>query len=129
MKTTTREARQNIRQYILDHFDPCGYDFTGPCSFSNVARFILAVHAEEKAYSPEYQSRKGYTNEQVFTEWAQGLPSVLDTCYFYNRSAVDDLGAILEQSEKEKAQYTEPEAEQLLTHLIYRELKRGAAEK
>lgn len=27
MKTTTKEARQNIRQYILDHFDPCGYDF------------------------------------------------------------------------------------------------------
>lgn len=129
MKTTTREARQNIRQYILDHFDPCGYDFTGPCSFPNVARFILSVHAEEKAYSPEYQSRKGYTNEQVFIDWAQGLPSVLDTCYFYNRSAVDDLGEILEQSEREKAQYSEREAELMLTHLIYRELKRGAAEK
>ena len=102
MKTTTKEARKNIRQYILDHFDPCGYDFTGPCSFPNVARFILSVHAEEKAYSPEYQSRKGYTNEQVFIDWAQGLPSVLDTCYFYNRSAVDDLGAILEQSERER---------------------------
>ena len=94
-----------------------------------MARFILSVHTEEKAYSPEYQSRKGYTNEQVFTEWAQGLPSVLDTCYYYNRSAVDDLGAILEQSEREKAQYSEQQAEQMLTHLIYRELKRGAAEK
>lgn len=129
IKTTTKEARQNIRQYILDHFAPCGYDFSGPCSFPNVARFILSVHAEEKAYSPEYQSRKGYTNEQVFIDWAQGLPSVLDTCYYYNRSAVDDLGAILEQSEREKAQYSEQQAEQMLTHLIYRELKRGAAEK
>jgi len=101
MKTTTKEARQNIRQYILDHFDPCGYDFTGPCTFPNVARFILEVHAKEKFYSPEYQSRKGYTNEQVFIDWAQGLPSVLDTCYYYNRSAVDDLGAILEQSARE----------------------------
>lgn len=71
MKTTTKEARQNIRQYILDHFDPCGYDFTGPCTFPNVARFILEVHAKEKFYSPEYQSRKGYTNEQVFIDWAQ----------------------------------------------------------
>lgn len=126
MKTTTKEARQNIRQYILDHFDPCGYDFTGPCTFENVARFILAVHAEEKAYSPEYQRAKGYTNEAVFTDWAQGLPSVFDCGYYYNRSAVDDLGAILEQSEREKAQYSEAEAENLLTHLIYRELKRGA---
>ena len=68
LKTTNKEARLAIRQYILDHFDPCGYDFTGPCSFPNVARFILSVHAKEKAYSPEYQSRKGYTNEQVFID-------------------------------------------------------------
>lgn len=129
MKTTTREARQNIRQYILDHFDPCGYDFTGPCTFQNVSRFILEVHASEKQYSPEYQAAKGFTNEAGFMDWCQGLPSVLDTCYYYNRSAVDDLGEILEQSEREKAKYTEQEAEQLLTHLIYRELKRGAAEK
>lgn len=92
LKTTNKEARLAIRQYILDHFDPCGYDFTGPCSFPNVARFILSVHAKEKAYSPEYQSRKGYTNEQVFIDWCQGLPSILDTCYYYNRSAVADLG-------------------------------------
>lgn len=127
LKTTNKEARLAIRQYILDHFDPCGYDFTGPCSFPNVVRFILSVHAEEKAYSPEYQSRKGYTNEQVFIEWAQGLPSVLDTCYYYNRSAVADLGDILQQSERERAQYTEEQAERLLTHLIYQELVKGAA--
>ena len=59
----------------------------------------------------------------------KGLPSVLDTLYFYNRSAVDDLGEVLEQSEREKVKYTEREAELMLTHLIYRELKRGAAEK
>ena len=127
MKTTNRQARLNVRQYILDHFDPCGYDFTGPCTFQNVSRFILEVHASEKAYSPEYQSRKGYTNEAVFIEWCQGLPSVLDTCYYYNRSAVADLGDILEQSERERAQYTEAQAERLLTHLIYQELVKGAA--
>lgn len=42
LKTTNKEARLAIRQYILDHFDPCGYDFTGPCSFPNVARLGLA---------------------------------------------------------------------------------------
>lgn len=127
LKTTNKEARLAIRQYILDHFDPCGYDFTGPSSFPNVARFILSVHAKEKAYSPEYQSRKGYTNEQVFIDWCQGLPSILDTCYYYNRSAVADLGDILQQSERERAQYTEEQAERLLTHLIYQELVKGAA--
>ena len=127
LKTTNKEAWLAIRQYILDYFNPCGYDFTGPCSFPNVARFILSVHAKEKAYSPEYQSRKGYTNEQVFIDWCQGLPSILDTCYYYNRSAVADLGDILQQSERERAQYTEEQAERLLTHLIYQELVKGAA--
>lgn len=125
MKTTNKKARQNVRQYILDHFEPCGYDFTGPCSFQNVARFILEVHASEKYYSPEYQAAKGFTNEMVFMDWCQGLPSVLDTCYYYNRSAVADLGDILEQSERERAQYTEKQAERLLTHLIYQELVKG----
>ena len=116
MKTTNRQARLNVRQYILDHFDPCGYDFTGPCTFQNVSRFILEVHASEKQYSPEYQAAKGFTNEAVFVDWCQGLPSVLA-----------DLGDILEQSERERAQYTEAQAERLLTHLIYQELVKGAA--
>ena len=127
MKTINKKARQNVRQYILDHFEPCGYDFTGPCTFQNVARFILEVHASEKYYSPEYQAAKGFTNEAVFIDWCQGLPGVLDTCYYYNRSAVVDLGNILEQSERERAQYTEEQAERLLTHLIYQELVKGAA--
>lgn len=126
LKTTNKEARAAVRQYILDHFEPCGYDFTGPCTFQNVARFILEVHASEKYYSPEYQAAKGFTNEAVFIDWCQGLPSVLDTCYYYNRSAVADLGAILQQSERERARYTESQAEQLLTHLIYQELVKGA---
>lgn len=127
MKTTTKEARQNIRQYILDHFDPCGYDFTGPCTFQNVSRFILEVHASEKQYSPRIPGHKRFYQRTVFMDWCQGLPSVLDTCYYYNRSAVADLGDILEQSERERAQYTEAQAERLLTHLIYQELVKGAA--
>lgn len=61
----------------------------------------------------------------AFADWCAGLPSVLDTLYFYNRSAVDDLGAILEETEQEKTRYTEQQAEQLLTSLIYRELQKG----
>lgn len=57
--------------------------------------------------------------QNIFAEWAAGLPSVLDTCYFYNRSAVDDLAEILEESDSEKAKYSdEQKAEKLLTNLI-----------
>ena len=58
----------------------------------------------------------------MFVDWCQGLPSALDTLYYYNRSAVDDLAAILEETEEEKAKYTEAQAEEILSRLIYREL-------
>ena len=41
MKTTTKEARENIRRYIMEHFHPEGYNFTGPATFENLASFLL----------------------------------------------------------------------------------------
>jgi hypothetical protein len=60
----------------------------------------------------------------AFIDWCAGLPSVIDTCYYYNRSAVHDVGEILEQTQNERARYTESDAEKLLTYLIYREIKK-----
>ena len=53
------------------------------------------------------------------------MPSVLDTCYYYNRSAVVDLGKILDETPEEMSRFTESQAEKLLTDLIYKELVRG----
>lgn len=77
------------------------------------------------------QDFRYYRNNEfaAFADWCAGLPGVLNTCYYYNRSAVDDLGAILEETSEEKARYTEEQAEKTLTTLIYRELKKGAAQK
>lgn len=130
LKTNTKKARENIRNYIVEHFDPCGYDVNQePENFSEIARIILETFAEEKPYSTKYIYRYHLSDEKVFTDWCQGLPSILDTCYYYNRSAVDDLGAILEETEAEKAKYSESDAERLLTHLIFRELMKGAEKK
>lgn len=126
MKTTTREARENIRRYIMEHFHPEGYDFTGPATFENVAAFILATQEAEKFYTLEYARAHNMSLEAIFIDWCQGLPSVLDTCYYYNRSAVDDLGDILNQSKREREKFTEEDAEKQLSHLIYRELRRAA---
>ena len=91
-------------------------------SFSEIAKFIYKCFIEEKRYNDGY---KHYTESQVFLDWCSGLPSVLDTCYFYNRSAVDDLAVILEETEEEKEKYSEADAEKLLTNLIYREIKKA----
>lgn len=59
---------------------------------------------------------------QYFEEWCKGLPACFDTCYYLNRSAVDDLGDILEQNALERSKYTEAQAAEILTRSIFREI-------
>lgn len=135
LRSTSKAAKANIHQYIIEHFDPTGYDYEAiDCTdWQDVARAIWDVWHEEKVYG----QHKGF---ECFKDWAQGLPSILDTCYYYNRSAVKDLAVILEDEKtltelKEnyedwywcKEEYWESEraAEEKLTWLIYRELQQA----
>lgn len=125
LKTNSKQARENLKLYIMDHFTPEGYTETPPQTWPEIAAFILETFRSEKYSRPE--DRRYYKNNEgaAFADWAAGLPSLLDTCYYYNRSAVDDLGVILEETETEKARFTDQDAEYLLTALIYRELLKG----
>lgn len=125
LRSNSKKARENIRAYIVENFDASNYTDTPPETWEDIARFILNVFREEKYYSLEYMKKAGINEQRAFIEWAAGLPSVIDTCYYYNRSAVDDLGRILEETETEKARYTETQAEDYLTRMIYGELLRG----
>ena len=129
LRTNTKKAAANIRVYIMDGFTPEGYTDNPPQEFPEIAAFILDTFRSEKYWCPQDVRYYHGCERLAFRDWCAGLPSVLDTCYYYNRSAVDDLGAILEETEEEKARFTEQEAEQLLTDLIYRELTKGAAKK
>lgn len=120
----TKKANENIRAYIMDNFTPENYTNNPPKDFPEMAAFILDIFRREKMSDFRYHDCNEFA---AFTDWCQGLPSVLNTCYYYNRSAVDDLGAILEETAEEKARFSEPEAERRLTWLIYRELSKGAA--
>lgn len=125
LKTNSKKATENIKNYIVNHFDFTNYDdgtTAEPATFDDIAKFILKTFRDEK-YLTRADFRYYHGNEaEAFADWAAGLPSVFDTCYYYNRSAVDDLGEILEETEAEKAKYTESEAEKLLTYLIYKTL-------
>lgn len=126
LKTNSKKALENIRFYIADHFTPENYTETPPQEFSEIATFILDIFRSEKYHLIEDVRYYHGIENAAFKDWCAGLPSVLDTCYFYNRSAVDDLSEILEETEEEKACYTEEQAENLLTTLIYRELIKAA---
>ena len=121
----SKKAAENIRAYIVDNFTPENYTDNPPQEWPEIAAFILVTFRSEKYWCPQDVRYYHGSDQAAFADWCAGLPSVLDTLYFYNRSAVDDLGAILEETEREKARYTEQQAEQLLTSLIYRELLKG----
>lgn len=120
----TKKSNENIRAYIMGNFTPENYTNDPQKDFPEVAAFILDTFRKEKMSDSRYHDCNEFA---AFADWCQGLPSVLDTCYYYNRSAVNDLGAILEETAEEKARFSEPEAERRLTWLIYRELSKGAA--
>lgn len=67
---------------------------------------------------------KNYLTYSDFKEYLQGLPSVIDTNYYYNRSAVQQLGEWLEETESERNKYSESQAEELITKLIFKELSK-----
>jgi hypothetical protein len=125
LKTNSKKAKENIRQYIIDGFTPENYTDEEITGFNNISKYILKTFRNEK-YSTKEDFNYYHNNElTAFFDWCQGLPSLIDTCYYYNRSAVTDVAKILEQTETEAARYTEEQAEQLLTNLIYKELLRG----
>jgi hypothetical protein len=124
LKTNSKKARENIKNYIIENFGAENYTDTPPTEWHEIAIFIYECFRSEKwCCKEDYAYYRG--NEwKAFLDWCSGLPSVLDTCYFYNRSAVEDLGNILEETETERKQYEESTAENLLTMLIYNEIKK-----
>lgn len=138
LKTNCKKAIENIRAYIVNGFNGTNYEpefdyiekaIEDNKHGANIDIFSLVANAIYITFRNEYFNgfpRATEAGEGVmFTEWCQGLPSILDTCYYYNRSAVDDLGDILEETEEERERFTENQAEEVLTKLIYREIKKA----
>ena len=124
LRTNSKQARENIRNYIIDNFTAESYTDTPPTEWHEIAKFIYDTFRSEKYNCPQDYRYYNSNEWKAFLDWCQGLPSVLDTCYFYNRSAVEDLGNILEQTIIERSRYEECEAENILTMLIYNEIEK-----
>lgn len=128
LKSNSKKAKENIQNYIITNFDCSNYEVeTEPTTFKEVASFIYKTFKTEKYNCSEDYKYYHHNEFDAFLDWCSGLPSVLNTCYYYNRSAVEDLASILEETETEKSRYSESEAETRLTQLIYREIKKSVA--
>lgn len=129
LRTNSKKAVENIRKYIMEDFEYLQEraEYRGMELDENNVDQVLAlawsIFKEEK--SGEINRYRFINEYQVFKDWASGLALGNLFCYYYNRSAVEDLGNILEESAAEKAKYKEEDAEELLTRLIYREMNRA----
>ena len=127
LKTNSKKVKEKIDAYILANFRDYaqrgaeGRDIKTVKDY--IARCVLGEKLGFKGKHCENMEKQGYKSlDEVFFDWCQGLPSVLDCDYFYNISAVDLVGDILEQTKEERKQYTEEQAEKLMTSLLYRAL-------
>lgn len=129
LRSNSTKAKQNIiayiKKYALDAL--AEYDITPANDVEMLAAVWMICKSEKSYYFDPAGPYKGIAHYKIFKDWAQGLAMNDLFCYYYNRSARDDLAAILEETEAEAAQYTETEAKETLTKLIYREVRNGYA--
>lgn len=125
LKTNSKKARENVRDYIVKNTCGDGYGVAADAleTFDGCARFIIETFKNEYKHDPTFR-RFGFCFPS-FRDWCAGLPSALDTCYYYNRSAVADAAAILQETPAESAKYSESDAENILTVMIFRELEKA----
>ena len=140
LKTNSKKARENIRKYIetsREYYEELfqyeiqeleenpdyktstyGIKYVDFKGFEALATYIYQVAKKEKEWSNHEMC------QNLFTEWLQGLTSG-GLGDFYVRPCKPLLASILEETEEEAENYTEEDAETLLSYLIYREIYNG----
>lgn len=124
LKSNSKAVSEKIKKWIMENVDFSGYDEWESLDTSNhqaVCKALLETCEKEKFYC-SYPSKAA-----MLQDWFCGLPSVLDTAYYiYHCNAVNLLGDWLEETESEKARFSESDAENMINRLIIRELLKGA---
>lgn len=128
LRTNSKAAREAVRAYILEDLDYLEERYPERTfeTFEDAARAIWEAFEEEKPYTDQNAARRGMSRQDVFESWASGLALGGLFLYYYNISAVDLLGDILQETPEERNKYSEQDAERLLTYLIYSEVTKAA---
>lgn len=123
LKTNSKKARENIIKYIMERHNCEEYAAT-LADFATFEAVAAAIYADFDRVTNTPINRR-ISLQDRFCEYAAGLPGILDTCYYYNRSARADLCEILEETPAEAEKYSESDSEKLLSYLIFREIERS----
>lgn len=127
LRSNTKKAAENVRSYIVAQDADYIAERSGYTISEDETEKLLAYAFDIFKDEMKYEIERNYrcASYPIFKDWASGLALGGLFCYYYNRSAVDDLGGILEETEEERSKYTEAEAEEMLTRLIYREMSKA----
>lgn len=123
---------ENIRKEIRNSYEAAEEYFTYDgaemkTGFSDICKDILKAFKTEKIDGNKIYQPGRISKQELFSDWMAGLPTAFPVSDdIFLRSAVDFLGSILEETEEEKAKYTDEQAEKLACNLLYRELEKGA---
>lgn len=127
LRTNSKKAKENLVNYLINGARDCDYIITEGVSNENILFSIASTFNKVMlGYNIHHQSilRCYYRNNlfKAFEEWCAGLCSAIDTTY-YLHSAVDTLGDILEETTEERNKFTEDQAEDMITRLLFRTLE------
>ncbi len=128
LRTNSKKAKANLHNYIIEtaDFQAYSYDkysYLYDPFYENVDTWSMWKECVKDTFYHEkvlYDTRH-LPRYELFKEWLQGLPLALGD-YYYNQSAIEILGNILEETEEERNHFTEEQAKEKLTYLLYREL-------
>ena len=132
LRANSKKAMENIKKEIMDSYEAASeyYTFEGretKTDFNEICADILEAFRIEKLENNRYYIAGRANRSEMFMDWMQGLPTAFPVADdIFLRSAIDFLGNILEETEEEKARYTEDKAEKLACNLLNRELEKGA---
>lgn len=116
IRSTKKEVKQAIREYLLDNMDFSGYGLDeNEMTATEKIRKCYDIFKEEKGYEiPRVGER------QAFIDWLQGLASTLTVAFYY-----DDqrrlLGEWLHNTPVENAKYDDLQVSNMFWWLCCRE--------
>lgn len=133
LRTNNKKVKENIRIWILANYTPEDYanafqTETGKYTLENfpeVAASIMDTFHKEKGVDV-----RRYGLEIAFTDWMQGLPSILKTLSLLGWEVAEILGGWLEETAEEKEAYSKKDetgekAMKTALHLVFREIQIG----
>lgn len=134
LKTNSKKAKENIWNYINGFVEIINDEYIAYDSKLNylqngnkkeIAKTIYHYYEIEKKNNDNLYKARRITDAALFEEWASGLTMCgLFDYYLYrdDTNPITILGDILEETETERARFTEDQAAEMLTSLIYREV-------